>query len=60
LFLGSQWIERELREFYNILYIGLTDTRRLLTDYTSLTTDDSYTNYKTTSYNLLTQDIYYN
>lgn len=53
---GFTWIEREIKEFSNIHIINLRDTRRLLTDYT--TTINS--SYNLTSYNNLTQDLYYN
>lgn len=33
LFSSTVWLERELSDFSNILYFGLTDTRRLLLDY---------------------------
>lgn len=56
IFLSSQWVERELREFFNIFIVNLTDTRRLLTDYMESTT--KMFDYKTTSYDLLTQDLY--
>lgn len=51
------WVERELKEFSELLFLGLKDTRRLLTDYTIATAD--YTSYKTTSYDGLTQNSYY-
>ncbi len=46
------WLERELSDFSNILYIGLTDTRRLLLDYfepkgfwqTHISNDKNYNN----------------
>lgn len=49
-------MERELKEFFHIYYIGLLDTRRLLTDYT----ENKYLleNYKTTSYNIIMQELY--
>ena len=56
IFLSSQWVERELREFFNLLVINLNDTRRLLTDYTIYKVD--YTDYKTLSYDLISQDLY--
>lgn len=49
------WMERELKEFALIQIINLRDTRRLLTDYTSNLVND----YNLTSYNNLTQDLYY-
>lgn len=51
------WVEREAKEFYNIYFNGLKDSRRLLTDYTVLINEQ--VNYKTTGYNHLTQDLYY-
>ena len=33
LFRSSTWLERELSDFTNIYFSGLTDTRRLLLDY---------------------------
>ena len=56
IFLGSQWVERELKEFFNLYFINLNDTRRLLSDYMGL--DLHYSTYKTTSYDLITQDLY--
>lgn len=58
LFLGSQWVERELKEFFNLFIINLSDTRRLLTDYTTEVLNTE--NYKTTSYDLISQDLYNN
>lgn len=50
------WVERELREFFNIYYIGLCDTRKLLTDYTELSYNTE--SYLTASYDLILQDLY--
>jgi len=49
---STTWLERELSDFSNILYIGLTDTRRLLLDYfepkglsqTHISNDKNYNN----------------
>ena len=46
------WLERELSDFTNINFIGLTDTRRLLLDYfeektlweTHISNDKNYNN----------------
>lgn len=57
LFKSTLWVERELQEFYNINFYNLKDSRRLLTDYTyqkSLNNKE----YKTTSFDLITQNIY--
>lgn len=58
IFLASQWVERELREFFDISIVNLTDTRRLLTDYTFGDTA-KFNGYKTTSYDLVVQDLYF-
>lgn len=50
------WVERELSESNNITFLNLKDSRRLLSDYTLLKTNPN--DYNTTSYNILTQDIY--
>jgi len=55
IFFGFSWVEREVKEFFNIFFWGLKDTRRLLTDYVSSSTNNS--EYKTTPYNHLIQDI---
>ena len=34
IYLNSIWLEREIKEFTQIQFIGLKDTRRLLLDYT--------------------------
>lgn len=57
LFLSCVWIERELSEFFNIFFIGLKDSRRLLSDYTTNT--PSHHTYKTTMYSGFVQDLYY-
>lgn len=56
LFKGSTWVERELSELFNINFIGLRDTRRLLTDYTLNINENS--EYKTSNYEFITQDLY--
>lgn len=56
-FLGSQWVERELKEFYNLFYVNLNDSRRLLTDYTN--NFNTFNFYKTTNYSLISQDLYF-
>lgn len=57
IFSSFVWVEREAKEFYNIFFVGLKDSRRLLTDYTA---DRLNTNsYETRGYNLTVQDIYY-
>ena len=33
IYFGNTWIERELKEFNNIYFIGLTDNRKLLSNY---------------------------
>lgn len=56
IYKGSSWVERELREFFQLYFVGLNDTRRLLTDYLE---DNFYSEtYKTTSYNLILQELY--
>lgn len=50
------WVERELSESNDITFLNLKDSRRLLSDYTLLKTN--LNDYNTTSYNILTQDIY--
>lgn len=57
LFPGSLWVERELREFFNLNIYYLKDTRRLLTDYTVKQYDME--TYKTTSYDTILQELYY-
>lgn len=57
LFTGFSWVEREAKEFFHVYFIGLKDSRRLLTDYTNLVgTTDSY---KTKGYDQVIQDLYY-
>ncbi len=41
---GFSWVERELREFNNVSFFGLNDTRKLLSNYTYENTL-SYNNY---------------
>lgn len=53
LYSSATWVERELIEFNNIKFIGLKDSRRLLTDYTCI-----YNNYKDNNYNIIYQDLY--
>jgi hypothetical protein len=50
-------VEREVLEFFDVYIWGLRDSRRLLTDYTSLNIDNY--SYKTTSYDGLTQNLYF-
>lgn len=56
IYQGFTWVERETKEFDTITFIGLRDTRRLLTDYTFLTDEEEY---RTLGYNLTTQEVYY-
>jgi len=56
IYQGFTWVERETKEFDSITFVGLRDTRRLLTDYTFLTDDEEY---RTLGYNLTTQEVYY-
>ena len=56
-FKSTQWTERELTEFNNIMFKGLLDSRRLLTDYT-YNKNISNISYKTDSYDLIFQNIY--
>lgn len=55
VFSSFNWVEREASEFFKITFNGLLDSRRLLTDYTKLSTHDL--NYKTLSYNERTQTV---
>lgn len=55
VFSSFNWVEREVSEFFNITFGGLSDSRRLLTDYTKLNNYDLQ--YKTLSYNEKTQTI---
>lgn len=57
IFSSFTWVERETKEFYNIFFTGLKDSRRLLTDYTTLLPD--YKHYETRGYNSVVQDLYY-
>lgn len=57
IYRGFIWVEREVQEFSNLLFCNLLDTRRLLTDYTQNT--DVNLSYKTTHYDILTQNLYY-
>lgn len=50
------WVERELSESNNIIFLNLKDSRRLLSDYNLFNTD--HNNYNTLSYNTVMQDIY--
>lgn len=59
LYRGFTWVEREHKEFLNVNFIGLEDTRRLLTDYTQCSQDIDADSYKTISYDLLTQTLYF-
>jgi NADH:ubiquinone oxidoreductase subunit C len=51
------WVEREIKEFYNVSFLGLKDSRRLLTDYTVITPE--YNSYETRGYNNIIQDLYF-
>lgn len=51
------WVERELKEFALCTFVGLLDTRRLLTDYLTLGNNKGE-DYKTTSYDILSQNLY--
>jgi Ni,Fe-hydrogenase III component G len=33
IYFGNTWVERELKEFNNIYFIGLIDSRKLLSNY---------------------------
>jgi Ni,Fe-hydrogenase III component G len=33
IYFGNTWVERELKEFNNIYFIGLIDNRKLLSNY---------------------------
>lgn len=33
IYCGNTWVEREIREFYNILFFNLLDSRKLLSNY---------------------------
>lgn len=57
IFLNSLWLEKEIKEFNNIHYINLLDSRRLLTDYfTNFKVNNN--NYKTDGYDIITQNLY--
>lgn len=51
------WVEREAKEFFGITFLGLKDSRRLLTDYTVL--EQSTDQYETRGYNTAIQDIFF-
>lgn len=57
LFSGFCWVERELREFSNLPFDSLSDTRRLLTDYTLHSAE--HDNYKNVGYSLQTQEVFF-
>jgi len=44
IYFGSSWQEREAKEFNNIVFIGLNDTRKLLSNY-NYNTELQYNNY---------------
>lgn len=57
MFFSTNWVERELQEFNHIKFLGLKDSRRLLTDYTynkNLLSSD----YKMDSYSLISQNLF--
>lgn len=56
VFVSANWVEREARESSGVTYYGLTDSRRLLTDYVSLLSSPS--SYTMTRYDLTTQCLY--
>lgn len=63
IFKGSQWVEREIQELNSVIFYGLTDTRRLLTDYTvkdvnNLAVLEEGVAGVYTSYNHITQELY--
>lgn len=58
IYSSFNWVEREVLEFFDVYINGLKDSRRLLTDYTVLDIDNQ--SYKTTSYDGLTQNLYFN
>lgn len=54
---SSLWLEKEIKEFNKIYFNNLLDSRRLLTDYfTNLKINTN--NYKTDSYDIITQNLY--
>lgn len=56
VFFSANWVEREARENSGVTFFGLTDSRRLLTDYVSfLAPTSSYTMMR---YDLTTQCLY--
>ena len=57
LFPASQWVERELRELFTLSFYNLNDSRKLLSDYTQFS--PQHLLYKTNSYNLISQDLYF-
>lgn len=57
IFKSTTWTERELMEFNVLKFSNITDSRRLLTDYTYHQVLTLQT-YKTTSYDLIYQDLY--
>lgn len=57
IFFSTNWTERELQEFSTLKFTNLCDSRRLLTDYT-YHNNIFFENYKTTSYNVIEQDLY--
>ena len=56
VFSSYTWVEREIKEFYGITFLGLRDSRRLLTDYTTL--EPLNDQYETRGYNSVAQDIF--
>lgn len=57
LYKSTQWVERELQEFNYINFDGITDSRRLLTDYV-YHKQLGVSSYKLDSYDLICQDIF--
>ena len=57
IYLNFSWVERELKEFSDLFFNNLKDSRRLLTDY-SYSSYINYKDYNTNSYNLIFQDLY--
>ena len=56
VFSSYTWVERETKEFYGITFLGLRDSRRLLSDYT--TVEPLTDQYETSGYNTVIQDIF--
>lgn len=56
VFSSYTWVERETKEFYGITFLGLRDSRRLLSDYT--TVEPLTDQYETRGYNTVVQDIF--